>query len=303
MNRLLTKRKSRLGNRENVGLIYILPWIVGFLILQAYPFFASLYYSFTDYTLLKAPRFVGLDNYIRIFTIDPDFWKSMTITLAFSLIAVPAKLCFALFIAMLLNMKLRAIHFFRTVYYIPSILGGSVAVAALWKALFLKTGVVNSILQAMHLPAVDWLGSPGPALSIFVLLTSWQFGSSMVLFLAGLKGVPQDLYEAAEVDGAGKVVRFFKITLPMLSPVILFNLIMQTINMLQEFSGPFLITQGGPMKFSYFMGLKIYDEAFQFFKMGYACALSWILFLVILVLTLLSFKVSNHFVHYEDGGR
>lgn len=289
--------------RENIGLVYILPWFIGFLVFGLYPFIASIVYSFTDYTLLKPPNFVGIQNYITMFTTDKDFYKSLTVTIIYSVVAVPCKLTSALIIALLMNMKLKAVNLFRTAYYIPSILGGSVAVAIVWKALFVNNGVINSILSTFGIAPVKWLGSPASAISIIVLLNIWQFGSSMVIFLAGLKQIPQELYEVARVDGAGKFRIFYKITIPLLTPVIFFNLIMQLIHSLQEFSAPFLITNGGPMKFTYFYGMKLYEYGFKFYKMGYSCALSWFLFAIILALTALIFRSSNSWVYYEDGGK
>lgn len=260
-------------------------------------------YSFTDYTLLKSPAFVGIQNYITMFTTDRDFYKSLGVTILYSLTAVPCKLTFALAIAILLNRKLAAINVFSTAYYIPSILGGSVAIALVWKALFVNDGVINSILNVFGVAPVKWLGSPVSAISVIILLQVWQFGSSMIIFLAGLKQIPQELYEGARVDGAGKVRTFFKITVPLLTPVIFFNLVMQIINSLQEFTAPFLITQGGPMKYTYFYGMKLYEYGFKFYKMGYASALSWILFAIIFILTALIFKSSSRWVYYEDGGK
>lgn len=299
----IKKKTLNLSRRENIGIVYILPWLVGFLVFGLYPFVASIIYSFTDYTLLKTPNFVGVQNYITMFTTDRDFYKSLGVTVIYSLTAVPSKLTFALIIALLLNMKLKGVNFFRTVYYIPSILGGSVAVAIVWKSLFLNDGVINSLLSIFGIAPIKWLGSPASAISIIVMLNVWQFGSSMVIFLAGLKQIPQELYEVARVDGAGKIRVFFRITLPLLTPVIFFNLVMQLINSLQEFSAPFLITQGGPMKYTYFYGMKLYEYGFKFYKMGYSCALSWVLFAIILLLTTLIFKSSNLWVYYEDGGR
>ena len=215
---------------------------------------------------------------------------------------VPMKLLFALFIAMLLNMRLKCINVFRTIYYLPSIMGGSVAVSILWKFMFMKEGIVNRFLGILGIPAINWLGMPDTALLTISLLVVWQFGSSMVLFLAGLKNVPQDLYEAASVDGASKVRQFFSITLPMISPIILFNFMMQTINALQEFTAVSVITNGGPNHGTYLMGLKIYEDAFSTLKMGYASATSWILFLVVLLVTSLLFKSSDAWVFYNDGG-
>ncbi len=285
-----------------VGLLYISPWLIGFLIFTLFPFATSIYYSFTDYNMVLQPKWISFDNFKRIFNHDPDFYTSLRVTFMYVLLAVPARLVFALVVALLLNQKLRGINFYRTVYYLPSILGGSVAIAILWRFLFMKEGVVNSLLSMLGIPGVRWLGDPKVALFTLGLLAVWQFGSSMVIFLAGLKQVPTDLYEVARVDGASSVRIFFSITLPFLTPVILFNLVMQTVNAFQEFTGAFVITNGGPMKSTYLYAMKLYDEAFVFNKMGYASALSWILFIIILILTLLIFKSSNSWVHYEDGG-
>lgn len=286
--------------RDNVGLLFISPWIIGFLAFQLYPLVASLIYSFTDYSLLSKPVFTGLKNYIEIFTVDENFYNSLKVTFIYTLIAVPGKLVFALFIAMLLNSRLRFAGAYTTMYYLPSILGGSVAISILWRFLFMSDGIINRILGKLSIPAVDWLGSPDVALLTVSLLTIWQFGSSMVIFLAGLKNIPYELYEAAIIDGASPIRKFVHITVPMLTPMVLFNLVMQTINAFQEFTGAFVITNGGPMKATYLMSLLIYDNAFSFFKMGYASALSWILFAVIIAMTLIIFKSSNSWVHYED---
>ncbi|OXM82987.1 ABC transporter permease [Paenibacillus rigui] len=285
------------------GLLFVSPWIIGFLWFQLYPLLLSFYYSFTDATVVKPGKFIGLDNYAKMLTNDKDFLPSLNVTLIYSIIAVPAKLAFALFIAILLNIKSRAINLYRTMYYLPSILGGSVAISILWRFLFMKEGVVNQTLGYLHIPPINWLGSPNVALGTISLLVVWQFGSSMVLFLAGLKQIPGELYEAAMVDGAGKFRMFRQITLPLLTPILLFNLVMQTINALQEFTAAFVVTNGGPLKATYLLGLKIYDEAFQNMKMGYASALSWFLFAIILLLTLLIFRSARSWVHYEDGGK
>ena len=297
----MARAKKHTG-KSMAGFLFILPWLAGFLIFQLYPLAASLYYSFTDYNIINTPKFIGLKNYITMFTKDEYFLQSLKVTFIYALIAVPAKLAFALFIAMVLNMKLRMINFFRTIYYLPSILGGSVAIAVLWRFLFMKEGVVNKVLSYVHIPAVDWLGSPKVALYTISLLVVWQFGSSMVLFLAGLKQIPRELYEAGTVDGASKLRMFCTITVPLLTPILFFNLVMQIIHAFQEFTASFVVTNGGPMRSTYLYGLKLYDDAFQFFKMGYASALSWILFIVILIFTGIIFRSSSAWVHYEDGG-
>jgi oligogalacturonide transport system permease protein len=295
------KSKKR-DRKQYVGLLYISPWIIGFLVLTLYPFLASLYYSFTDYSMIKEARFVGFKNYVDIFTKDPVFYQSLKVTLLYVVMAVPLKLAFALFIALVLNVKMRGINFYRTIYYLPSILGGSIAVSVLWRFLFMREGLVNEVLSYASIPPLNWLGDPKLALFTITMLPVWEFGSSMVLFLAGLKQVPNELYEAAKVDGASKLRIFFRVTLPLLTPIVLFNLIMQTINAFQQFTAAFVITSGGPMKSTYLYGLMLYDNAFQFFKMGYASALSWILFIIILAFTLVLFKTSNRWTYYEDGG-
>lgn len=284
------------------GLLFILPWLLGFCVLQAYPLVMSLYYSFTDFSILKEGTFIGLENYIELFTEDRYFRKSFALTFKYALMSVPMKLIMALIVAMILNMKLKGINLFRTVYYLPSIMGGSVAISILWRFMFMQDGMLNKALEVLHLPAVNWLGDPDMALVTISLLVVWQFGSSMVLFLAGLKNVPTELYEAAEVDGANKWTQFWKITFPMLTPVVFFNLIMQIIHALQEFTSAFIITNGGPNHGTYLMGVKIYEDAFQNLKMGYASASSWVMFVTILVITLLVFRSSNAWVFYNDGG-
>ncbi len=286
--------------KSQVGLLYIAPWLIGFISLQLLPLLNSLWYSFTNFQLIGSSKFIGLANYLKIFSGDPVFYQSLKVTFIYVFIAVPCKLGFALFIAVMLNKKLAGINFFRTVYYIPSILGGSIAIAVLWKFLFMHDGVVNHLLGLLSIAPVDWLGSPRFALFTISLVTVWQFGSSMVLFLAGLKQIPETLYEAALVDGAGRARRFFSITLPMLTPIVLFNLVMQMVNVFQEFTAAFVITQGGPLKSTYLYGLMMYDHGFKFFRMGYASALSWILFAIILFFTSLTFKSSESWVHYGD---
>ncbi len=298
---MLRKRALERGYQP-VAYLYALPWIIGFLVFQLYPFIASFVYSLTNYAILKPMKFVGLSNYVRMFTADRLFWPSLAATFKYVAIAVPGKLIFALFIAMLLNMKLKGINAFRTAYYLPSILGGNVAISILWKFLFSRTGTVNALIGMLGIPPVDWLGSPDLALGTMGLLVVWQFGSSMVLFLAGLKNIPGELYEAARVDGAGRLKCFVKITLPMLSPTILFNFIMQMINAFKEFNAPYLITKGGPLKSTYLYGMMLYENAFTHQKMGYASAQSWVLFLIIMLITALTFKFSPYFTFYEDGG-
>jgi len=294
----VVKRKFK----NYTGLIYILPWIIGFVVFQLYPFIATLFYSFTNYSLGRVPKFIGLKNYIDMFTNDPYFFQAVKVTTIYVMMVVPLKLIFALFIAIILNVKIKFVNFFRTIYYIPSILAGSVTISILWRALFVNDGLVNNLLSFFHIGQIQWLGSSLMALFTISMLGVWQFGSSMVLFLAGLKQIPKELYEAGKVDGASKIRMFRIITIPLLTPIIFFNLIMQMINAFQEFTSAFVVTNGGPMRGTYLFGMKLYEEAFKNFKMGYASSLSWMLFLAIMVFTLLIFKSSSSWVHYEDGG-
>ena len=293
---------NKMKSKRYVGLLYIAPWLLGFLIFQLYPFIASFCYSFTDYTLLNQPQFVGLKNYLTLFTTAKQFLSTMKITGFYALLSVPLKLAFALFIAILLNAKIKGIGIYRSLYYLPSILGGSVAVSVLWRVIFMKDGMINHFIGLLGLGPVNWLTDAKLALITLSLLQVWQFGSAMVIFLAALKGIPAELYEAASIDGSGKWNQFLHITLPQISSVVFFNLIMQSIQALQNFTSAFVITGGGPMKRTYIIGMKLYDDAFRFYKVGYACAESWILFLVILALTLLVFKSSDAWVYYADEG-
>lgn len=288
--------------RDYQAFIYLLPWLVGFTILQLYPFLTSLYYSFTDYTIGAKANWIGIDNYIKLFTNDKEFWNSFTVTLIYTMYTVPGKLVMALAVAVFLNRDIKGINLIRTLYYIPSLFGGSVAIAILWKLMFLDNGVINAILTTLHLPNVQFLGDTKYALKTICSLEIWQFGSSMVMFLAALKQVPRSLYEAAEIDGAGKVRIFFKITIPQITPIIFFNMIMQIIQALQNFTSAFVITEGGPMKSTYVLGMKLYKEGFSFFKMGYASAISWVIFAVIMLVTMVLFKSSSAWVFYEDQG-
>ena len=288
--------------KDYKAFIYLLPWIVGFISLQLYPFLSSFFYSFCDYQIASNPVFCGLKNYIKLFTQDTDFWNSLKVTVIYTLYTVPGKLVLALLIAVFLNRNIKGINLIRTLFYIPSLFGGSVAVAILWRLLFLDNGVINALLSSLHLPNIQFWGDTRFALKTICLMEIWQFGSSMVLFLAALKQVPASLYEAAAIDGAGKIRSFLKITIPQITPIIFFNMIMQTIQALQNFTSAFVITNGGPLKSTYVLGMKLYKEGFSYFKMGYACAISWVIFALIMIVTLLLFHSSSGWVHYEDEG-
>lgn len=280
-----------------------MPYVIGLLVFTAIPFFASLYLSLTDYRLTRGAESIGLRNYADLFTADRTFTRSLNVTMIHVLLTVPLKLAFALFIAVILNYKLRAIGFFRTAYYIPSILGGSIAVAVLWRYIFADTGLVKMALTGLGFQAVNWFGNPGTALFTITLLRLWQFGSAMVIFLAALQAIDKSYYEAAAIDGASKWRSFVSITLPMLSPVIFFNLVMQVVQAFQEFNGPYVITQGGPLKSTYLLPLYIYEMAFKKFDMGYASAIAWVLFAIIMVLTAVAFWSSKYWVYYAGDKR
>ncbi len=291
------------GDNRFLGLVYLSPYIIGLMVFTALPFAASFYLSFTDYNLMSAPVFTGLDNYWKLFTGDRTFRKSLWVTLVYVFTTVPLKLAFALFIAVILNYKLKFINFFRTAFYVPSILGGSIAIAVMWRYLFADVGIVNMALQGIGLEPVNWFGDPTNALFTITLLRLWQFGSAMVIFLAALQSIDKSLYEAASIDGAGKFSTFWHITMPLITPVIFFNLIMQMVQAFQEFNGPYIITQGGPLKSTYLLPLYIYEEAFKRFDMGYASAIAWVLFVIIMVLTVIAFWSSRHWVYYAGDKR
>lgn len=289
--------------KDNVGFVFIIPWVIGFLVFKLYPFASSLYYSFTDYNLFKGISEYGVMNYVSIFD-KMQSRKALITTFKYAFMTVPLKLTVALFIAYILNFKIKGVNFFRTAYYIPSILGGSVAIAVLWKALFKDDGLIQTAFAIFGLTAPSFLSSPGWALFCICLLRVWQFGSAMVIFLAALKGVPQDLYEAASIDGAGKWRQFFSVTVPLITPVIFYNLVTQLCTAFQEFNGPYIITQGGPRNSTTLISLLIYNNAFKSYDMGLASAMAWVLFIVLVFFTAIAFWSQNHWVYYsDDDGR
>jgi multiple sugar transport system permease protein len=270
----------------------------------------SLYLSFTEFNILQPPKWVGLRNYFIMFIgneqfpRDERFLNSLLVTFRFVFISVPLKLAFALAVAMLMNQRLKLIPFYRTLYYIPTLLGGSVAIAVLWRRLFAGDGVLNTILRsAFNLNPPAWISNPKYALYTLILLSVWQFGSPMIIFLAGLKQIPKEYYEASSVDGAGKVKQFFAITLPSLSPIIFFNLVMQMISAFQSFTQAYIVSggQGGPLDSTMFYSLYLYLKGFGFSEMGYASAMAWVLLIIIAILTALAFKVSGSLVSYGSG--
>lgn len=291
------------ARRQNVGYLYISIWFIGFLIFKLYPFLSSLFYSFTNYNMFNSStKWIGLDNYVTIMH-TAKYVKAFAVTFQYAFLTVPLKLAFALFIAYILNFKIKGIGLYRTVYYIPSILGGSVAIAVLWQFLFQTNGLVNQVIGLFGGEGLNWLGTPQYALFVVCLLRVWQFGSSMVIFLAALKGVPVDLYEAASMDGATKVRQFFSVTFPMITPVIFYNLVTQLCQAFQEFNGPFIITKGGPMGSTTLISLLVYQNAFKTNAMGMASAMAWLLFTIIAAFTAMSFISQKYWVYYGDEER
>lgn len=283
--------------------LIISPWLLGFFGLVIGPMIYSFYLSFTNYNMLTAPVWTGISNYVQLFTNDPRFIQALKATFTFVVIAVPLKLAFSLFLALIFNAGKKGSGLFTTIYYIPSIIGGSVAIAVVWRQLFGRNGAVNSMLDSLGLGTISFFGEPNAAMGILVLLVVWQFGAPMIIFLAGLRQIPRDLYEAASVDGAGRIKQFFKITIPMLTPIIFFNLIMEMIGGFMTFTQAFLVTGGGPRDATLFYAVYLYEVAFEFLNMGYASAMAWVLLVIIGVFTLLIFKSSSLWVHYDsDGG-
>ena len=300
------RRRRGLSKLEQgyMGFVLILPWLIGFCIFKLYPFVSSLMYSFTDYDLFKGVQnVVGFQNYIDAFTKAKNV-KALKVTFTYAFMTVPLKLIFALFIAYILNFKIKGVGLFRTAYYVPSILGGSVAIAVLWKALFKNDGVVNTILTMLGFESINFLADKNWALFIICLLRVWQFGSAMVLFLAALKGVPEDLYEAASIDGATKGRQFLSITIPLISPVIFYNLVTQLVQAFQEFNGPYIITNGGPRNATTLISVIVYNTAFKDYKVGMSSAMAWVMFVIVMILTIIAFVSQKKWVYYsDDDGR
>lgn len=292
---------QRFIRKNFAGYAFLTPWLVGFLLLAIGPILFSLYLSFTKYNVINPPQWIGLDNYAYMFGRDARFRKALQVTFTFVAFAVPAKLVFALAVAMVLDKGIRAIGIYRALFYLPSILGGSIAVAILWRNLFNADGVVNAILGFVGIDGPAWLADPRYSLWTLIVLAVWQFGSPMLIFLAGLRAIPQELYEAAEIDAAGKVKQFFAITVPLLAPVIFFNLVLQMIEAFKSFSGAFIISsgRGDPLDSLLFYTVYLFNEAFSFLRMGYASALAWVLLVIIAAFTAIAFWTSKYWVHYE----
>lgn len=298
--KLKPARTNGKRNHNLVGYLFISPWLIGFFLFTVIPIGASFYFAFTRFDILSDPVWVGLANFDRMFNNDARYWKSVQATFYYVFTAVPLRLIFALMVAILLNNGRKLTAIYRAAFYAPSIIGGSIAVAVMWRQVFGREGLVNFVSAIFGLPSVNWLGNPATAIWTLILLAVWQFGSPMLIFLAGLKQIPSEMYEAASIDGASGVQKFFRITLPMLSPVILFNLVMQTISGFLVFTQAFIITDGTPLDTTLFYALYLYKRAFTTFEMGYASAMAWVLLLIVGVFTAITFKFSSYWVYYEQ---
>lgn len=290
------------GNRSyRPGLIFLSPWLVGLVLLTALPIFAAFYLSLTDYDLLSAPQFTGFDNFSRMIS-DDDFWDALWVSFKYVFISVPFVVGFALLVALVLNQGLRMMGVYRAAYYLPSLLGGSVAIAVLWRQIFGRGGLMNELLGVFGVAEQSYVASPNTALWTLILLNVWQFGSPMIIFLAGLKAIPRSLLEAARVDGANRFRAFLYITLPLLTPLIFFNVVMQTINSFKAFTPAYVVSggTGGPLNSTLFYTLYIYQEGFQRFRMGYASALAIVLLIIIGGITGFFFLTSRYWVFYQE---
>lgn len=300
MNKKTLTLRQRLNTEKVAGTICTLPFTIGFLLFMIVPMMLSLYYSFCDYDILSAPTWIGIQNYKDMLT-DSTFLMALKVTFKFAFLSVPLRLIFALAIAMLLLRKSKAIGIYRAVYYLPSIIGGSVAVSILWKRMFAMDGVVNNLLGVFGLnKGFSWLGNTKSALWVLVILAVWQFGSSMLIFLASLKQIPSSLYEAAKVDGANKFHQFFRITLPLLTPTIHFNLVMQMINGFLAFTQCYIITQGKPMNTTLFYTVYMYEQSFEYYNTGYGAAMAWVMLAIVGLITWLLFATKKLWV-YDEG--
>ncbi|EAR68640.1 putative transport system permease ABC transporter protein [Bacillus sp. NRRL B-14911] len=292
---------KRSWQKNWVGYFFLTPWLIGLIGLSVIPMAASLYFSFTSYDMFTAPEWIGLSNYIEMFN-DAKWLKSVKVTLIYVFLGVPLQLAFALGVAVLLNRGLKGLQVYRAIYYVPSLFGGSVAIALLWRQLFGGEGLINKVLALVGIEGQNWISSPDTALYTLIILTIWQFGAPMVIFLAGLKQVPVELYESSLIDGAGPVKQFFSITLPLITPIIFFNLVMQIISAFQAFTPAYIVSggKGGPLDSTLFYTLYLYQKGFTQFQMGYASAMAWFLLACISVVTAIVFISSKKWVYYQE---
>ena len=290
--------------RENLaGYAFMTPWLLGFVFIIGGPVVVSLYLSFTDYAVIGDAEWIGTENYVRMFTSDPRFWAALRVTFIYLLVSVPLVQVFALFLATVLNRGIRALPVYRVVFYVPSLIGGSVAIAILWRFIFESDGLLNNLLSVVGIEtSYSWIGTPSTALSTLIVLNIWQFGAAMIIYLAGLKNIPTELYEAAQIDGAGTWRQFRSITLPMLSPVIFFNVLMNVVAAFQAFNSAYVVSNGtgGPADSTLFYTLYLYQRGFNDFDMGYASALGWVLLIISGIVSLVLIRLSRRVVFYGD---
>jgi pectin-derived oligosaccharide transport system permease protein len=295
------RRASRRRRDSRAAYLFLAPWMVGMVAITIGPILASLYLSFTNYSLIRAPKWIGVDNYVRMFR-DERLLNSIGVTFRYVFVSVPLQLALALALAMLLNRGLRGLAFYRSVYYLPSLLAGSVSIAILWRQMFGTEGLVNDVLALVGIRGLGWISHPDWALDTLIVLNVWTFGAPMVIFLAGLRQIPVMYYEAATVDGAGRWAKFWHVTVPLLTPIIFFNLVLQLIDAFQNFTQAFVVSggTGGPSDETLFYTLYLYERGFGSFQMGYASALAWVLLLIIAALTGLNFLLAKRWVFYGD---
>lgn len=293
--------RQRRENRS--GYLFLAPWLIGLVFITIGPMIASAYLSFTNYDILSSPKWIGLDNYIQMFTADPRFLQALKVTFTYVWVSVPLMLVFALLLAVALNEGIKGLAFYRAVFYLPSLLGANVAIAILWRQVFGGQGILNGALGAIGIQGPNWIADPAYAIVSLIALHLWTFGSAMVIFLAGLRQIPKDLYEAASVDGANRIRQFFSITLPMLTPVIFFNVVLNVIGSFQAFTPAFIISQGtgGPVDSTLFYSLYLYIKGFKELNMGYAAAMAWVLLLIIAIQAAFLFWTSRKWVFYGDA--
>ncbi|MDX8035728.1 sugar ABC transporter permease [Lentzea sp. BCCO 10_0856] len=294
-------RKRKRHKHNLAGYAFLAPWLIGLFAFTLVPMVYSLYLSLTKFNLLTAPQWTGFDNYVRLLS-DERYLQSIKVTLIYVVTSVPLKLAAALLVAVALNRGLKALGFYRATFYLPSLLGASVAVSVMWRQIFSREGLVNQVLALFGVQGADWIGDPRYAMWTLVLLSAWQFGTPMLIFLAGLKQLPQDLYEAAAIDGAGRYTVFFKITLPLLSPMVFFNLVLETINAFQTFTPAYVVSGGlgGPIDSTLLYTLYLYLKGFGSMQMGYASSMAWVLFAVIGLFTAVYFWSARKWVNYAD---
>jgi multiple sugar transport system permease protein len=290
-----------LNRQGRAAHVFLIPWLLGFLLITAVPLFASLYLAFTDYDILNPPEWTGLENFQRMVH-DDQFWASVKVTLLYVLVSVPLQLGFALLLALILDRGLSGLAFYRSAFYLPSLLGTSVAIAILWREIFGDDGLINKGLAVIGINGESWLQNPKTALATLIILNVWTFGSPMVIFLAGLRQIPTMYYEAAAVDGASRRQQLFRITIPLLTPIIFFNAVLQLIGTFQSFTQAYIVSggTGGPVDSTLFYTLYLYQQGFTNYNMGYASAMAWLLLVIIGVLTVLMFWTSRYWVFYDD---